>query len=192
LSITNNSTGAAAKVGLYDLAYISNSGGATGFATAASQGMRGTGNGYYTTLSFATISPAANSDGIGYKIAATSDVFSGSDCATITGTGGAPSGKLEGAFGQQIIVGLPIKNQTGSARSFRIYIGTLANPGYSFAFASIGGQSIYYTDYNANSNKYRDVIDTGSIANGSTLTVNFTTAVTSVSSTPYVVGARAI
>ena len=190
INITNTS-GATASAVFYDLAYISNSGGATAAAATSGSTRRGKAPSHYTTINFATVTPPTGANGVGYSIGASFDVLNGADLAYITDESRQASGILEGAFGQQLIVHLPIKNTTGTARNFRIFIGTLANPGFSFPFASIGGSSTVCTSY-TNQGLYRDVIDTGSIANNATTTVSFTTAIPAVSSTPYVIGVRAV
>jgi len=62
----------------------------------------------------------------------------------------------------------------------------------AFQFASIGGQSVYYTDYNSGPNKYRDVVESDVITNNAVMTVSFTTAVPAVSSTPFVISIRPV
>jgi hypothetical protein len=191
INITNSSTGASASATFYDLAYISNSGGATAAAPVSGSTVRGKAPSHYTTINFAALTPPTGVNGVGYTIGAAYDTFSGSDMAYVTDESGQASGSILGCYGQQIIVNLPITNTTGTARNFRIFIGTQASPGKAFPFASIGGSSITYTS-GINAGLVRDVIDTGTIANNSTTTVSFTTAVPAVSSTAYIIGVRAV
>lgn len=194
LKVTNSNTGALATVGLYDLAYRTNDSGATSFAPYVAPHLRGSGNGYYTTVSLNPMSPPANkSGGIAYTLAASFDSLNGQDCAYITGASGSPSGKLEGCYGQQLIVTLPIKNTTDKARKFRIFVGTQATGKYStlYPFVSIGGNSVAPGTTIA-PGLFRDVIETDLIGVGATLNTSFTTAVPAVSSTPYIIGAYAI
>ena len=183
-----NSSGASASAIFYDLAYLTNSSGATAFATATGEMKRGHGAHFYNTLSFAQISPM-NSDGIGYKIAASGDVFSGSDLVYITDDSGQTSGPLEGSYGQQLVVTLPIYNSFSVAKIFNIYIGSTG--GYSFPIVSLNGFTAKYNGW-APAYQYVDMISTGSVASGSTATVTFFTCVPAESSTPYVIGARVV
>lgn len=187
-NVTNNSTGAVASAIFHDIAYISNSGGANSFAAAvAGSKRRGLAPNYYCTMNFATVSPT-NANGIAYKIGTQTDTFNGNDLAYVTDGSGATSGPLDGAYGEQIQVSIPIKNTTGTARSFRIYIGS--NGGYSFPLVNLSGTTAKYQWIPAF--KYVDVIDSGVIANGSTVTVTFFTVVPAISSTPYVIGVRTL
>lgn len=188
-NVTNNSSGAAASAVFYDIAYISNSSGATTFA-APNTGQRGhsTGSksGFYNTLSFNTITPTDSTNGIGYKIGASSDTFSGNDLVYLTDDSGQTTGDLDGSYGQQLVIILPIHNGTSSARSFRIFIGSTG--GLSYPLVNLNGSSASYAS--TNPYYYRDVIDTGTIAIGDTTTVTFFLVVPAIASTPYVIGAR--
>lgn len=192
LNIVKSGTSTAAGVTLYDLAYVSNSSGATGFATAesyaATKRTRGKGAGYYTVITFPTVSPT-NADGVGYTIAASNDSFSGADCSVITDGSGQASGVLEGAYGQQYNITIPIKNTTGSACKFRIYIGSRG--GYAFPFVNFAGGIAKYTSA-ISSMQYVDVIETDTIASGSTASINFSTVVTAMAATPYFIGVRTV
>lgn len=86
---------------------------------------------------------------------------------------------------------MSICNTTGVTRKFRIYIGS--NGGNCFPFVYFGGDIVYYTVCNQErKNFYTDVIETGSIAPGKTESVAFSTVVTAMAATPYVIGARTI
>lgn len=190
-NVTNSNTSAAATVTMFDLAYITNSSSASAFATAdatSTQRRRGLGKGFYATLQFPTLSPT-NTNGSGITIAASTDFFSGADCSTIVDPSGVTTGCLAGAYGQQFSITIPIKNTTGTARKFRIFIGSRG--GNSFPFVSFGSGIASYTTAAA-AFTYRDVIETDSIANGASASVKFSTVVTALASTPYLIGARTI
>lgn len=191
VSVTNSNTSAAATVTMFDLAYITDSSSASAFATAdpaSTKRRRGLGKGFYATLKFPTLSPT-NTNGCGITIASDTDFFSGADCSDIVDPSGAVSGYLAGAYGQQFSVTIPIKNTTGTARKFRIFIGSRG--GNSFPFVSFGSGIASYTTAAA-AFTYRDVIETDTIANGASASVTFSTVVTALASTPYLIGARTI
>ncbi len=181
-------------VTLWDLAYRTNSGGATQFAIAdaiSTRRARGKGAGFYTTIYAPTLSPT-NTNGVGFWIGANDDNFGGADCSMVTDY--APtnrvntSGRFQGAYGQQLNIHLPIKNTFSTTKTFRIMIGTLANEGCPFAYFK--GDSAYYNGLYP-TNHYVDVIEV-SIAGNQTTTVNFTTVIPSSTSTSYLVGARTV
>ena len=139
-------------------------------------------------INYPTISPGIN-NAKGYKIADSMSFFSGGECSVINDVSGAASGLLEGAYGQQLDITLPIKNLTGSARKFRIFIGSRGGSSFPFVFHA-GGIAKYLTGIPAY--QYVDVIESGYIANGSTTSIQFSTVVTALASTPYVIGVRAL
>lgn len=191
VNVTNSNTSAAATVTMFDLAYISNSGGGTAFATpdpASSKRLRGLGKGFYAYLQFPTLTPT-NTTGCGITIAAKTDFFSGDDCSYITDPSGAFSDLLAGAYGQQYNITVPIKNTTGTTRKFRIFIGSRG--GNCFPFVNFGNGIASYKSAAA-ALHYRDVIETDSIGNGATTSISFSTVVTALASTPYLIGARTI
>jgi hypothetical protein len=98
---------------LYDLAYISNSGGAHSIAsTDGTQRRRGVANtGYWAEINFAALAPT-NEHGLYYLLAAPGDTFNGTDMPYINDPGGTVSGPLEGNYGQQIQITLPIRNSS--------------------------------------------------------------------------------
>lgn len=191
VNITKSGTSTVASVTMYDLAYITNSGNATAFAAAdpsTTLRARGKGAGFYATLNFPVVAPTVGTPK-GYKFAATSGFFSGAECSNIIDPSGSTSGPLEGGVGQQFFVTIPVKNTTGSARKFRIFIGS--NGGYSYPFVNFLGETAKYTN-GAEDHNYFDVIETDMIANGATATIQFSTVVTALASTPYFVGVRAL
>ena len=80
---------------------------------------------------------------------------------------------------------IPIKNVTGSAREFRIFIGSIG--GDSYPFVNYAGGIVKYTEA-AEYDNYRDVIETDSIANNATTSVQFSTVITSLAAAPYIIG----
>lgn len=191
VNIVKSGTSTAATVTMFDLAYTSNSGGASAFAEAdalTSKRARGKGAGFYATLSFPTVAPTAGTS-CGYKIASTDSFFSGAECSNINDPSGITSGLLRGAYGQQLNITLPIKNVTGTARKFRVFIGS--HGGNSFPFVNYAGGIAKYTSAAAYYS-YRDVIETDSIANGATTSVQFSTVVTALASAPYFIGVYAV
>lgn len=180
-----------ATVTMFDLAYASKSDTATAFAAAEQNTRRrGKGVGFYASVAFPTVSPTTTS-GIGFRIAASSDFFSGKDCSYITDPSNAASGILEGAYGQQFYVTIPVSNATGTTRKFRIYIGS--NGGYCFPFVSFNNSIVCYTTCKKDRKMYyTDVIETDNIAPGKTESVSFSTVVTAMAATPYVIGARVV
>lgn len=189
VKITNVSTGANAGVTLYDLAYISNSGGGTSLAEKEGDTKaRGKGAGYVVNITFPTMSPDAGGY-YGYILGKTTDSMSGADCVPITDPETGVATLLAGAYGEVLKIRIPIKNSTGAARKFRIYIGSIG--GAACPFAYYGGAFARYSSTNA-AGTYIDVIETDTIANGSTSIIEFTTVVTAVASTPYIIGVRSM
>lgn len=192
VKIVKNGTTTASSVTLYDLAYTTNSGGAQSIATAESYSdtkrPRGKGNGYYTALTFPVVTPT-DTNGVGYTFGSSTDSFSGADIVYITDGSGQASGLLEGAYGQQFYITIPIKNTTNTARKFRIYIGSRG--GYAFPFVNFAGSIAKYTSRIASMN-YVDIIETDTIASGNTVNISFSTVITAMASAPYFVGIRTI
>lgn len=189
VKITNANNGANAGVTLYDLGYISNSGGATSLADIeGTSKARGKGAGYVVSIIFPTIAPSTSTH-CGYTLGKITDSMSGADCVPITDPETKVATPLAGAYGEVLKVKVPIQNTTGSARKFRIYIGSIG--GASFPFVYYNGAFAQYPN-RVEPETYVDVIETDTIANGSTTTIEFTTVVTAVASTPYVIGVRAM
>lgn len=199
-NIVRSGTSTSASVTLYDLAYFTNSGSANSFATAeplSKKRARGKGSGFYTTIQFPQLSPT-NTDGVGYTIASKyvaavpdtyNDSFNGVDCSYITDPSGSTTGYLQGAFGQQFQITIPIKNTTGVARKFRIIIGSRG--GKAFPFVNYNGGFAKY-DPAIDKMTYVDVIETDTIPNNGMTTITFSTLVTAMSSSPYFIGVRTI
>lgn len=179
---------------LWDLAYLSKSDSAIKFAMAdnlSTKRARGRGAGFYVTINAPTLSPT-NADGVGFWIGASDDNFSGADCSQITDYApsdrGNTSGRLQGAYGQQFNISVPIRNIFSTIKTFRIMIGTMATEGSPFAYYN--GDVAYYTGLY--SNKYFiDVMEVTVSANA-TSTVTFTTVVPNCTSTSYLIGARTV
>lgn len=200
VNIVKQGTATAAAVTLFDLAYFSNSGNAQSFATpdaATTKRTRGKGAGFYTTITLPTLSPT-NTDGIGCSFGSKKigtlantydDSFYGADCSVIEDPSGMTSGPLQGAYGQQFQMTIPIKNTTSIARKFRVFIGSRG--GVAFPFVNFAGSYAKYT--NRIENKYYvDVIETDTIASGSTELVTLSTVITAMSDAPFFIGVRTI
>lgn len=175
---------------LWDLAYLNDSGSATGFAAADPSGTmraRGNGAGFYTTISAPTLSPT-NTNGVGFWLGANDDNFGGADCSYITDPSGSTSGKLQGAYGQQLNITIPIKNTFSTTKTFRVMIGSLG--GMCCPFAYYNGDTAYYNTLTP-TGKYIDVLEI-SIATNTTFSVNFTMVVPACTDTSYLVGARTV
>lgn len=199
-NIVRSGTNTAASVTLYDLAYFTNSGSANSFAEAeplSKKRARGKGTGFYTTIQFPQLAPT-NKAGVGCTIASKyvatipntyNDSFNGVDCSYITDPSVSTTGYLQGAFGQQFQITIPIKNTTGVARKFRIMIGSRG--GIVFPFVNYNGG---FAKYNTPISKmeYVDVIETDTIPNNGTTTITFSTLVTAMSNAPYFIGVRTI
>ena len=179
-------TSTVAGVTLFDIAYVSNSAGATACAASTDPlRRRGNGNGFYQTLQFGTLE-FANSTPQAYKFAASLEgVFGGDDCSYISDESGQASGLLEGGFGQIFVVRLPIKNNFSTSKTFKIFLGSIG--GSSFPFAYLGNDLAKYGQTDAL--KYIDIVNLGSIGAGETLTEPFSIVIPASSATPYIIGA---
>ncbi|EFM08925.1 hypothetical protein PaecuDRAFT_4390 [Paenibacillus curdlanolyticus YK9] len=194
-NVVNNSTGAAANAIFYDVAYLNTNIGATDWATLKSPSMRrGVAPTYYNPMNLAEIAPV-DTNGIAYRVcgsAANPGVFGTDDIPTVTDyapTGNNSTGLLEGGFGQQYAVSMKIKNTFTVSKNFLIMIGkTAASGGSGFPFVNMAGVSQSYAWVGPG--YYCDMIDTGPVAAGATITVNFFMVVPAVSSTPVIIGAR--
>ena len=190
LSITNNSTGAAASATLFDLAYINsaNAGNATSFATAVGGTMRGKGAGFYSSVSFTIPLTAATGDGkrvnLGSELGSN---FSGDECATLVDASGQVSSGKTG-YGHQMNVTVTISNQTGSPRKFRVYLGS--GSGKSAPVFVFNGKNISYAE--VGSRFFYDIVESDSIAINGTASINFFTALPGGLNTPISVGVRPV
>ena len=172
------------------MAYTSNSGGGTAFATAdplSTLRAIGSGAGFYATITCPTITPSST-NGTGVTLAATGDTFGGNDCSYITDPSGSTSGRLEGAFGQQLSITVPIKNTGSTSKTYGIFIGSIGGGWY--LYVNYVGSSVKYTD-RVSDNKYIDVLEQA-VSGNTTTSVTFSTVVPAMASTPYVVGVRTV
>ena len=198
-TIVRSGTSTPASVTLMDLAYINDSGSASSFADedpTSTKRARGLGSGFYTSITFPTLIPTS-SNCVGCTIASKEvvgvdntydDSFSGADCSYITDPSNKTTGPLQGGFGQQYYITIPIKNTTGITRKFRIVIGSRG--GQHYPFVNFAGGIAYSGPYDYT--KYVDVIETDMIADGSTTTISFSTVIPAMSNTPYYIGVRAV
>jgi hypothetical protein len=192
LNITNNSTGASAGATVFDLAYYdsSKSGNAQSFAPVdGSPCQRGKGNDFFANVTCTlpiTSSHGTNGQRVNFGSIRGSS-FSGNECVTLVDASGQVGGKLEGAYGEQMNITVTVQNQTGSSRSFRIYLGS--SSGDHTPVCSLNGSTVSYNNI-ATQRTYYDVIDLGVISNGSSTAVNFFSVLPGGTSTPYSFGAR--
>jgi len=190
VSITNSSGNPMGAV-FYDLAYNTNSSGATMCASIEKGGKRGLGVKFTTTVNLNTITMTASNmvGGLACTFGGITDTFSGTDRAYITDGSGATTGYLNGCFGQVLDITMPIKNTTGVSRSFYIYYGSIVQPkGFSFPLVVLGNKIAKYIWIKGG--EYVDVIDTGPIDNTKTKTINFKAVIPGVSMTLIAIGVR--
>ena len=192
LNVTNNSTGSAASATLYDLAWVSNSGGASQVAdpdgTGRPRGIASTG--YWNTINFATITPA-NQYGTYYTLASPSDTFSGADVPYVSDPSGRASNYAWGNYGAQMNISLPIYNSSSSTRTFRIYVGSTGG-GFFPAFYYKGTGYRYSPPGKWGNIEHHDALDILEVQVGAntTVTETFQVVVPAVSNAPLCVGAR--
>ncbi|WP_146767209.1 hypothetical protein [Paenibacillus sp. YN15] len=188
-NITNSSTGAATSAVFYDLAYVSNSSGATGFSDPDGTGRpRGVGSAFYLTLDLDTIAPTTT-DGIAYGMASgdSYDIFGMNDLVWVSGEN---SGYILGNYGIQHSITMKVKNSFSQAKNFYIYFGTNVTSAFAFPVVNMSG----YTNQAVwiNGGKYVDLIQTGEISPGATVTVSFFMVIGAISSTAWFIGARPV
>lgn len=182
-----------AKITIFDLAYRLNESSANSFALtdpATELRRRGQGKGFYCTMTFPTTAPT-NTTGIGYSYAATANTFfGGKELPFIQDAGGsaAATGNLEGGYGMQFNITIPIRNSTSTNQTYRIFIGSRA--GNCIPFVNFNGDFAKYNNIIRDGFKYSDVIETDVIAPGQTKSYTFSTVVPALSDTPYMVGVR--
>ncbi|WP_248924789.1 hypothetical protein [Paenibacillus hamazuiensis] len=191
-NITNSSTGAASTAVFYDLAYVSNSSGATEFSDSDGTGRpRGVGSAFYLTINLDTIAPTTT-DGIAYGMAAgnSNDIFGTSDLVWVSGQN---PGYILGNYGIQHSITMKVRNDFSQAKNFYIYFGTnvISSP-ESFAFPVVNMYGYTNLANWINGGRYVDLIQTGEISPGSTATVSFFMVVGAISSTPWFIGARPV
>lgn len=196
LNVTNSSSGAAASAVLYDIAWRTNSSGATANALPkAPEQRRGKGPTYYNTFYLQTIAPTT-SNGIAYRILGSPQhpgIFGTDDLVYITDPTGLRSGYSMGGFGQHHAVNMTIRNNTNTSRKFHIYIGRPGPPTENFSLhvcVHFAGTTVRRDWLTAG--KFKDVIATNTLAPGAQEDVSFFMAVPGMSSTPVLLGARAV
>ncbi|TXK74470.1 hypothetical protein [Paenibacillus sp. N3.4] len=191
VSVTD-SNGIDANATLWDLAYISNSSNAQSAAAVdGTNRVRGiTQGGYWNTTNFNALSPS-DQKGKYYTLAAAGDTFNGVDVPWVGDQSGAASGGVLGNYGQQMNITLPIYNDSGSSRTYRIFIG------------STGGKLFPCFYYQGVGYRYSPSGQWGDVAGWSSLDIlevtvgawatqseSFQVVVPAVSSTPLAIGAR--
>ncbi|MGK9250229.1 hypothetical protein [Paenibacillus humicus] len=191
-NITNSSTGTATTAVFYDLAYVSNSSGATAFSDSDGTGrQRGVGSAFYLTMNLDTIAPTTT-DGIAYGMASgnSDDIFGTSDLVWVSGQN---PGYILGNYGIQHSITMRIRNDFSQARNFYIYFGTniiYTPPAAAFPVVNMSG----YTNQASwiTGGRYVDLIQTGDISPGGTATISFFMVIAAISSSPWFIGARPV
>lgn len=181
-------------VTIFEMAYETNSGGAQKPAPANHSDdatrTRGRGAGFYATMTAPTIrlTSSNGTQGVSFWIGSSDDNFNGTDCSVITPVGGALSGRLPGAFGQQLKITIPIQNGYSQTRNFRVCIGSRGGKCCPFVYfnnqVSTFTQLVEY-DY------YRDMLEVEIPAN-SQANVEFTTVIPAATAAPYSICVRAV
>lgn len=191
LTITNKETMAAASATLFDIAYISNSGGATSCAPntdSKNKRRRGHGDGFFQTVEFEPIIFSSDTREKSYSIAGVEDtIFAGADCSYIIDDSGVVSGYLYGGYGQIFSVKLSIINNLSTAKNFKVFIGS--HGGKTMPFVYMGSDLANYNTRFAEAGQYTDVIETGLVAPNTKIDLEFSTVVPAASGAPLVIGA---
>lgn len=182
----------AAGVTMFDLVYDTNSGGGTNYASPDDpKRRRGKGGGYYCTMTLPRTAPI-NSTGIGYSYGASANTFfKGQELSYIQDSGNQGSGILEGGFGMQFNITIPVYNATGISQKFRIFMGSRG--GHFIPFVNFNGDiATSQTITDGSGMKYMDVIETDILAPNQVRNYTFSTVIPALSDTPYMVGVRCL
>lgn len=185
LNITITGTSTPASAVIWDLAYQTNSGGATAQADPVTSRQSGYSSiGSYNYLNFPSVSPTTN-DGLMYHFGYNTDSFGGSDLVDVTGN---VSGKVEGSYGSQFNVTIPVHNSFSTPRTFRVFLGSTGGPSFPVVngYAGVIAKREWVTPHYS-----VDLID-ATINPGATETINFTLMMAAMSASPYIFGARVL
>lgn len=191
-NVTNSSTSATSTAVFYDLAYVSNSSGATTFSDSDGTGrQRGVGSAFYLTINLDTIAPTT-ADGIAYGMAAgnSDDIFGTTDLVWVSGQN---PGHILGSYGIQHSVTMKVRNDFSQVKNFYIYFGTniiMPDPHFAFPVVNMYGYTNMATWVQGG--RYVDLIQTGNLNPGETTTISFFMVIGAVSSTPWFIGARPV
>lgn len=182
LNITSGGSPAGAIV--YDLAYEYDSSAAWRIASPSGDKECGIGYGFYNSLNFGAIAPK-DTLGLYYGFGYYEDSFNGNDLVEITG--GNSTGKIEGSFGQQLVITLPVRNSFNTTRTFRIAVGSRGGATIPVvnAYNAIGSKG-WVSAYNA-----VDLIE-AEIPGNQTTNLTFTLMICAISASPLYIGARVL
>lgn len=192
-----------AAVTFFDLAYVdeAKSGNATEPAQASVTGAksdphRGVGAGFYETFTLNLSMSSAEQDKAKVvsfgkdKTTDTSndgDSFDGKDLIQMTDSSGQIKVKgLAGNYGVQMDVRLNFTNNTGSVGNFKVVMSS--SGGAIYPFVSLDGVFAYPGRRINTAKNLMEMIDLGTIENGKSVSVNFFTALTAVSTAPFIIG----
>ncbi|RAU93057.1 hypothetical protein DQG13_26345 [Paenibacillus sp. YN15] len=115
------------------------------------------------------------------------DIFGMNDLVWVSGEN---SGYILGNYGIQHSITMKVKNSFSQAKNFYIYFGTNVTSAFAFPVVNMSG----YTNQAVwiNGGKYVDLIQTGEISPGATVTVSFFMVIGAISSTAWFIGARPV
>lgn len=183
LNVVNSSTLASASAVLWDLVYTSDSSGGTAQAELSGGKQNGYGSvGSYNYLNFPTIAPTTT-NGLTFSIGYNGDNFGSLDIVPVTG---ASSGRIEGSYGSQFYITMPIQNTDSVSRTFRVFLGDTG--GFLFPVVNGYGGVVAYKDW-VSAGTYVDVVDV-TIPGSTTQTINFTVMFGAIGAAPIKIGAR--
>lgn len=188
-----DASGRDASATLFDIAYTSpaKSGNASRFAIAdptTSMRRRGYANtGYWNQLNLNTITLSTAPQA--FKIAASGDSFQGQDLVYITDPSGQVSGLLEGAYGVQHYLVIPVRNPYTTSKRVRIFAGNHNTTNVMVAMYGYGGAG--GCSLNLNPGEYIDILD-DTIPAGATVTYSFQYVVPAGSSAAVTLGVRMV
>ncbi|MGI5921633.1 MAG: hypothetical protein ACOX6I_07840 [Syntrophomonadaceae bacterium] len=148
---------------------------------------RGIGSSYQSIITFDPVK-ITDRNFYAYSIGAREDSLDGKDLVKIKDGSNNKESLLEGNYGQVMTINLPIKNSYRSNQNFAVFIGSIG--GYSFPLVELNKTSCIYVPVKPFS--AYDMIQTGKINRGSTVTVSFTLVIPALSSTPLIIGVHPI
>ena len=199
VSITDKQ-GNPAAITFFDLAYVdeTKSGNATEPAQASVTGNkadphRGVGAGFYETFTSNLSMSSSEQDKakvISFGKDKTTDTsndgdsFDGKDLIQMTDSSGQIKIKgLAGNYGVQMDVRLKFTNNTGNTGNFKVVMSS--SGGEIYPFVSLNGVFAYPGRRIETAKVLMEMIDLGTIENGKSVSVNFFTALTAVSTAPF-------
>lgn len=179
MDVTNSS---GKSIYIYDLAYTSNSGGATAGAIRQGTKVRGKCSNNTTTIDLGTITYAGSP--VGKRLFSNGDTR----CLTLTDSSSNPAVSLilNGNYGTVTTFKLKVVNSSGSTKQLRVGFGSAGTGLFYAAKMSYNNQdSAQYGDW-IPQEEVRGAIDLGSMTDGASKEFYFDFMVTSMASTPAV------